>query len=217
VGIGAPASAATKLTVYDPTDIVRATGRNTLAEPDHALNVSRAGVPGAMQMGMQDIVRLTSKEQISAHSAYDGVAGPAVEKAQQSYVSAYNMRQNPNKEVIAAGRRPIAGNGQLVNGLFNGQDNVNLSYRKIETDWINDRDNTVDRVVGPPAGPESLGLQRPKNVLRLDISRDRNTHELLDMLNDNPYALPVYRIAAGLAGPAEVAAATANGGYVPNR
>jgi len=216
VGIGAPASAATKLTVYDPTDIMRATGRNTLAEPDHALNVSRAGVPGAMQMGMQDMVRLTSKEQLSAHSAYDGVAGPAVEKAQQSYVSAYNMRQNPNKEVLAAGRRPIAGNGQLINGLFNGQDNVNLSYRKIESDWINDRDNTVDRVVGPPAGPESLGLQRPKNVLRLDISRERNTHEVLDMLNDNPYALPVYRIAAGLAGPAEIASATANGGYVPN-
>lgn len=216
VGIGAPASAPTKLTVYDPTDIVRTTTRNTLAEPDHALNVSRAGVPGALTLGLQDPVRLTTKEQLTAHSAYDGIAGPAVEKALPSYVSAYNMRQNPNKEVVASGRRPIAGNGQLISGIFNGQDNVNLSYRKLESDWINDRENTVTRVVGPAAGPEEMGLQRPKNVLRMDISRDRNIHEILDTLNDNPYALPIHRIAAGLAGPAEMAAATANGGYIYN-
>jgi hypothetical protein len=30
----------------------------------------------------------------------------------------------------------------------------------------------------------------------------------LDSLNENPYALPVHRIAAGLAGPAEIAAAS---------
>lgn len=206
VGIAAPAGAATKLTVYDPSDIVRTTIRNTLAEPDRALNVTRAGVGGAMTIGMLDPLRLTSKAQLSAHSAYDGIAGPAVEKATTSYIAAYNMRQNPTKEVISAGRRPIAGNGVLMSGLFNGQDNTHLTYRKLESDWVNDRDNTVDRVVGPPAGAESLGLQRPKNILHLDISRDRNYSEVLDALSDNPYALPIYGTTTQrIPGPAEAA------------
>ena len=215
-GVAAPASAPTKLTVYDPTDIMRPTGRNTLSEPDKALNVTRAGVGGRRVMDFMDIARLTGKAQVSAHSEYSGSAGPAEARAETSYVAAYNMRQNPNKEVISSGRMPIAGNGVIVNGLFNGEDYMNVSYRKIETDFINDRDNTVDRVVGPPLGVEGVGLQRPKNVLRLDISKDRNIHQILDTLNDNPYALPIHRIAQGLAGPAEIAASMANGGYVPN-
>jgi hypothetical protein len=123
------------------------------------------------------------------------------------------MRQNPTKEVISSGRRPIAGNGGLA--IFNGEDNVNQSYRKIESDIYNDRDSTSDRVVGAPLGAESLGIQRPRQPLKLDISRDRNIHEILDSLNDNPYALPVYRIAQGIAGTAnnEVACPMDTGGY----
>jgi hypothetical protein len=212
VGIAAPASAATKLTVYDPTDIMRPTGRNTMAEPDRALNVTRAGVPGQTTMYLQDQVRLTTKGQVTAQSAYSGTAGPATEKAQPSYNAAYNMRQYPTKELLSSGRKPVAGNGQLVNGLFNGQDNMNVSHRKIETDWINDRDTTSDRVVGLPISTDAIGLQRPRQPVKLDISTDRNIHDILDSLNDNPYALPVYRIAAGLAGPAELAAAGGGGG-----
>jgi len=59
-------------------------------------------------------------------------------------------------------------------------------------------------------------MRPPQPPLQVDVSRDRNIHEILDSLNDNPYALPVHRIAAGLAGPAEVAAAMDRGGYVPN-
>lgn len=216
IGIAAPASAATKLTVYDPADIMRPTTRNTLAEPDRALNVTRAGVPGQTTMYLQDDVRMTTKALVSAQSDYSGVAGPAVARAQVSHEAAENMRQYGTKEVVASGRRPVAGNGQLVNGLFNGQDNTNLSYRKIESDWINDRATASDRVVGPTLGAETIGMLRPRQPLQMDISRDRNISEILDSLNDNPYALPVHRIAAGLAGPAEIAAASANGGYVPN-
>ena len=62
---------------------------------------------------------------------------------------------------------------------------------------LNDRDNTVNRVVGPAAGTEAIGLQRPKQVLRLDVANERNIHEILDTLDDNPYALPVFKIAQG--------------------
>ena len=215
VGIAAPASAATKLTVYDPTDIMRITTRNTTAEPDRALNVTRAGVPGAATLAAPDGVRATQKEGVSANSAYKGSAGPAIYRAEPVYDPAYAMRQNPTKELIAAGRRPIAGSGLL--SLFSGEDHMNVTYRRLDTDSLNDRANTSDRVVGPPIGTEAIGHVRPPQPpLQVDVSKDRNISELLDMLNDNPYALPVHRIAAGLAGPAEMAAALGRGGYVPN-
>jgi hypothetical protein len=213
VGI-AGAVEAKKLTVYDPTDIARPTGRNTMAEPDHALNVTRAGMGAQGTLPLQDGVRLTTKGIISAQSAYGGSAGPAVAKAEQVYDYAYDMRQNPTKELIASGRKPIAGAGQL--SLFNGEDYMNMTSRHLDSDTFNDRDNTVDRVISVPPGSDVIGLQRPKQVLQLDIAQDRNIHEILDSLNENPYALPVHKIAQGIplrsnAGPAEIAAGSVYG------
>jgi len=213
-GIAGLGSAPQKLTVYDPLDVTRPTQRNTMAEPDKMLNVTRTGVPGAAQLPMQDTVRLTTRLNTSA--PYGGSAALATGKYGQVYDGAYNMRQNPVKELVSAGRQPVAGAGLL--SLFNGEDNVNVTtLRKLEADFINDRDNIVERVVGPPVGAEAIGIQRPRQPLRLDISKERNIHEILDTLNDNPYALPVHRIAAGLAGPAEMSASMAGGGYIPGR
>ena len=212
VGMAAPVGP-TKLTVYDPTDITRVTGRNTLAEPDRAMNVTRTGIPGSGTLSFPDGVRLTTKQSISANSEYTGSAGAAVPNRQQ-YGYAYAMHQNPTKETVSAGRKPVAGNGSLP--LFNGEDYMNVTYRRPDADSLNDRANVSDRVIGPPLGAESIGLQRPRQPLELDIAVDRNIHEILDSLNDNPYALPLHRIASGVAGPAEMAAAYANGGYVRN-
>jgi len=186
---------AQKLTVYDPTDIMRVTHRNTNAEVDTALNVTRAGVPGARTMQFPDGWKATSKAELAGASAWTGPGGRARATGEQVYDTAYAMRQNGMKELTSVGRQPQYGNG--IKPLFNGEDNVNLSYRKITSDVLNDRDNTVNRVVGPAAGKEAVGLQRPKQILTLDIAEDRNYDEVLDMLNDNPYALPVYKIAQG--------------------
>ena len=209
-GIAGLAGAPQKLTVYDPTDIMKPTGRNTLAEPDKALNVSRAAAGAAAQLPMQDAVRLTTKGIVGASGYNVSPAGQAEGGAGSDYTSAYNMRTNPTKEVISSGRRPIAGNGGLA--LFNGEDWVNQTYRKVEADIINDRDNTSDRVLGPGAGVEAIGVQRPRQPIKLDISTERNIHEILDTLTENPYAIPVHRIASGVAGPAEMSSMMA-GGY----
>jgi len=214
IGVAGSAGAPTKLTVYDPTDITRVTARNTTAEPDRAMNVTRSGVGSAAALPLQDYARTTTREW-TGETGYSGSAGQAQGKSAPNYEAAYNMRTNPTKEVISSGRQPIAGNGGLA--LFNGESNVNQSYRRIESDYINDRNTTSDRVVGPPIGVEAIGVQRPRQPLKLDISADRNIHEILDSLTDNPYALPVHRIAAGLAGPAEISMAMQRGGYVPNR
>jgi hypothetical protein len=199
IGIAASASAPTKLTVYDPTDIARVTIRNTTAEPDRAMNVTRAGMPGQGTLNFPDGVRLTTKGFLSAESDYAGSAGPAVVKNDQVYDYAYAMRQNPVKEIVSSGRKPTAGNGSL--SLFNGEDYVNMSYRKPDTDSLNDRQTAVNRVQGPPLGVEAVGVQRAKQTLHLDIAADRNMAAVLDGLADNPYAMPVHKIAAGTYSP----------------
>jgi hypothetical protein len=190
---GAVGVEAQKLTVYDPTDIMRVTHRNTNQEVDTALNVTRAGVPGQRTLQFPDGWKPTSKAELASASAWTGAAGQARAKGEQVYDTAYAMRQNGMKELTSVGRQPEYGNG--IKPLFNGEDNMNLSYRKITTDVLNDRDNTVNRVVGPAAGTEAIGLQRPKQILRLDVAKDRNIHDILDSLDDNPYALPVFKIA----------------------
>ena len=124
------------------------------------------------------------------------------------------FRQNPTKEMVASGRRPVAGNGSLP--IFNGEDNINMTFRRLDSDSLNDRANAADRVQGPPSGVEVLGLQRPRQPLKMDISRDRNIHEILDSLDENPYALPVHKIAQRVqvagAGPAAMAAMSLGGG-----
>lgn len=195
-----------KLTVYDPTDLPRATTRNTLEAVDTAMNVTRIG-GGASTLAVPDGVRATTKATVSANSAYSGSAGPGANSAEQVYDTAYAMRTNPTKEIIASGRRPIAGNGST--DTFNGQDYTNITFRQPASDSVNDRLNASDRVTGGATlGVEVLGLQRPKDVLRMDVSRDRNIHEIMDTLNDNPYAMPIHKIAQGVqvrrgAGPAE--------------
>jgi len=191
---GAVGVEATKLTVYDPTDIMRPTHRNTNAEVDTALNVTRAGVPGAATLQFPDGMRPTTKEFVSAKSGYTGSAGLARATGEQVYDGAYNMRQNGLKEQTAAGRKPMQGNGILP--IFNGEDNVNMTFRKLTADSLNDRDNTMNRVIGPAAGTEAIGLQRPKQVLALNVAQDRNYSAILSMLDDNPYALPVFKMAA---------------------
>jgi hypothetical protein len=195
IGVAGPAGMAQKLTVYDPTEITRVTTRNTTAEPDRAMNVTRAGMPGRGTVAFPDGMRATTKAAISAVSDYTGVAGAANAKGEQVYDYAYAMRTNPTKETVSALRKPIAGNGNLA--IFNGEDYVNMTYRRLDTDSLNDRSSTVDRVVGPPLGTEAIGVQRAKQTLQISVAEDRNIREVLDSLNDNPYAMPVHRIAQG--------------------
>jgi hypothetical protein len=78
---------------------------------------------------------------------------------------------------------------------------------KIPADFLNDRENAITRVVSTGAGAGDIGMMRPKQLLQVDVPKDRNYSAVLDMLDDNPYALQVTKIAQGKhkRGPAEMA------------
>ena len=186
----APADVAQKLTIYDPDDIARVTGRNTLDMQDLYRNYSRTDTAETATARLQDTVRNTQKAALSKN-AWNGPAVAAVATAETNRTDAYNMRQYAQKENVARGRRP---QGSSVK-LFNGEDNIHLQYRKLNADSVNDREPGVDRVDNIPTSREVIGLQRPRTVLKLDISAIRNEPVTVAALERNPYVIPLHRAA----------------------
>jgi len=176
---GAPA-----ITVWDPNDIARTTVKEGTINWNW-MGQAAPGADGATRLKVydpEDIARPTQKAQISAKSDYYGPSN-SVNKDFTSHDAAYNMRTNPNKEQIAQGRDPMHGNGGAL-AVFDGD--INQTTRKLDSDIVNDRSNAVNRVVGLPAGVGDLGQVRPRVPLKLDVSRQRNTMDVVASVNANP-------------------------------
>ena len=192
IGISAPADMAQKLTAYDPDDVARVTGRNTLADWDMYRNMGRGGdTPEGAEIRLQDAVRLTQKGGISAKSAWSGPAMAANAKAETNRQNAYAMRQYAQREKIAQGRKPMGS----ATKVFNGEDYISLQYRRIVADSVNDREPGLDRVNSLPSSADMLGAQRPRPVLKLDVSAIRNEPIMVKALEDNPYVIPLHKAA----------------------
>jgi hypothetical protein len=191
-GMAGPADMAQKLTVYDPDDVARVTGRNTLSDWDMYRNMGRGGdTPEGAEIRIQDGVRLTQKAGISAKSTWSGPAMAANAKAEKNRQDAYAMRQYAQKEKIARGRKPM---GSSVK-VFNGEDYIALQYRRIVADSVNDREPGLDRVNSLPTTADLLGAQRPRPVLKLDVSAIRNEPIIVKSLENNPYVIPLHKAA----------------------
>jgi len=176
---GAPA-----ITVWDPNDIARTTVREGTVNWNW-LGQAAPAADGATRLKVydpDDIARPTQKSQISEKSEYYG-ASNSVNKDFTSHDSAYNMRTNPNKEQIAAGRNPLHGNGGAL-AIFDGE--IHQTTRRLDADVVNDRTTAVNRVVGLPTGVGDIGEVRPRVPLKLDVSLERNTREVVASINSNP-------------------------------
>ena len=177
---GAPA-----VTVWDPSDVARTTVKETTIEWGNlGLGIaSPANQPTKLKVyDPDDIARPTQKAQISAKSEYFG-GGNAVRKDFTSHESAYNMRLNPNKEQIAKGRKPIAGNGGIA--LVN-EDPGRQTSKKLDADIINDRELRINSVSGLPPGAADIGQVKYRNPLKMDVSLERNQPAIISAVEDNP-------------------------------
>jgi hypothetical protein len=184
------ANAAQKLTVYDPDDIARVTGRNTLDDWDWYRNAGRQDTPESAEVRLQDKVRNTQKAALSNNS-WTGSAIASGAKAEKNRQDAYAMRQYAQKENVARGRKPL---GSSVK-LFNGEDFINQTYRRLFEDSVNDREPGTDRVNSEPTSADVIGAQRPRSVLKLDISAERMEPVMVASLERNPYVIPLHKAA----------------------
>lgn len=189
IGQAAP-DQAQKLTVYDPDDVARVTGRNTLADWDRYRNFGRQDVPANATVRVQDGVRLTQKAAISGKSAWTGAANSYARQI-TNREAAQQMRHYAQKENVAKGRAPTNSSTKV----FNGEDYVNLQYRKLVSDSVNDREPGLDRVNAEPTGAEVIGIQRPRAALKLDVSAVRNEPVFISSLEENPYVIPLHKVA----------------------
>jgi len=175
---GAPA-----ITVWDPSDVARTTVKETTIEWNYLGNAAPASAPTKLKVyDPDDIARPTQKAQLSAALSWYG-GGNAVNKDFTSHDAAYNMRTNPNKEQVAKGRKPFAGNGNL--GIFTGEVN-GVTYKKLDADIINDRALAVNDVVGMTPGVGDLGQIKYRVPLKLDVSKERNQNAVIAAVEDNP-------------------------------
>jgi hypothetical protein len=190
IGIQGMGNHAQKLTVYDPNDVARTTVRETTEDFGYYGIESPAGTAQKLTVyDPDDVMRVTGRNTLDDWDWFRNLG--SVYSAEKDQTNARAMRQYKQKETVAAGRTP---QGSSVK-LFNGEDNIHLTYRKLTADSVNDRSQITDRVAGLPSSKEVLGVQRPRSVLKLDVSAVRNEPIYVQSLETNPYVIPLHKAA----------------------
>jgi hypothetical protein len=191
LGPGYIAGGAPSVTVWDPNDVARTTVKETTLKWDYRGIASSASAPNRLKVyDPKDIARPTQKAQLSNRQYYG--SGGNANWGVMNEDFAYNMRTNPNKEQIARGRKPIAGNGNIA--IFEG-DPGRQTAKRLASDDINDRANSINRVDSLPPGVGDLGLIKYRVPLRLDVSAERCTPDIVEAVDDNPLQQSLHRIA----------------------
>ena len=186
------AGGAPSATVWDPTDVARTTVKETTLNLDYRGIAAAASAPNRLKVyDPKDIARPTQKAQLSNRQYYGAGNNPGWGVMDETF--AYNMRTNPNKEQIARGRKPIAGNGGLA---INQGDPGKQTARKLYTDDLNDRVNSVNRVEGLTPGVGDIGRVKYRVPLRLDVSAERLTPDIVEAVDNNPLQQSLHRNAA---------------------
>ena len=128
----------TKQTVYDPFDFAKPTQRETTEDGDHFMPAGSTNIQNGLgyQTAPTD-VKNTSRQFLTDYY-YVKPAGQAdAPSNQQLYDSAYNMRQNTYKEVVAEGRAPTLSGVKVTAG----SDNINIDIKKLDQDRVNQYSN----------------------------------------------------------------------------
>lgn len=192
LGPGYIAGGAPSVTVWDPNDVARTTVKETTINWDYRGVASSASAPNRLKVyDPKDIARPTQKAQLSNRQYYG--SGNNANWGVMNEDFAYNMRTNPNKEQIAKGRKPIAGNGNIA--IFEG-DPGRQTAKRLTSDDLNDRANSINRVESLPPGVGDLGQIKYRVPLRLDVAAERNTPDIVEAVDDNPLQQSLHRIAA---------------------
>ena len=186
-GAGTPYHVADRgaaITVWDPKDIARTTVKESTIYLDRMGIAAASSAPERLKVyDPDDIAKPTQKAQLSAQSSWMGPSGNGAWSDAMDTTFATNMRSNPNKEVIAKGRKPIAGSGSVA--TVNGNPGRQVS-RKLDADVVNGRPMAVNRSLDITPGVGDMGRMEYRVPLELDVSRQRNTFSTVESVVNNP-------------------------------
>ena len=192
MGISAPQSEQPKLTVYDPDDVARTTVKETTYDENRVGIASSAGFAQKLTVyDPDDVARITGRNTLNDWDYKRNVGATAANPSRPEHrYATQHMRQYAQRENVSKGREPT---GVIRGGLFNGEDYISLTFRKLFGDSVNDRSPASNRTQGPSASKESLGIQRPRAVLKLDIAEERNDPIFVSSLENNPYNIALHK------------------------
>jgi hypothetical protein len=160
--------------------------------PESAAAQSKASVRKPTSKSVD--AKPTQKAQLSNRQYYGAGANSAWGYMNEDF--AYNMRTNPNKEQIARGRKPIAGNGGIA--VFEG-DPGRQTAKRLASDDMNDRVNAGNRIDSLPPGVGDIGQVKYRVPLRLDVAAERLTPDIVSAVDNNPLQQSIHRIAKSVA------------------
>ena len=98
-----------------------------------------------------------------------------------------NAETNPTKEIISQGRTPTINNTKISNGM----DTVNVDIKKIEGDYMNYRENGLEKVYQEIPSDNTCEVTTMKDRLDDYSISDRIDPNLLNPFRDNPYTKPL--------------------------
>ena len=112
---------------------------------------------------------------------HTGIAGGAVlgDMSKNNYM---NAETNPNKEIISQGRAPTLNNTKVVNGA----EHTNMDIKKLDTDYINHRENGLTKVYQEIPEDQTCELTTMSDKPDYNIS-ERIDPNLLNPFKKNPY------------------------------
>lgn len=119
--------------------------------------------------------------QFLADNEYVGTADSTNDKP-MSYDDAYNAELNYNKEKISLGRAPT----QTGVKLNVGESDINIDVRKLESDILNIREMSVQRINSAIPGKIEQGQTNERIPLSEDRNRDRLNPEMVQQFKENP-------------------------------
>ena len=190
-GPAGPAGGAPSVTIWDPNDVARTTVKETTVDWNYRGVASAASAPNRLKVyDPKDIARPTQKAQLSNRQYYGAGANSSWGYMNEDF--AYNMRTNPNKEQIARGRKPVAGNGGIA--IFEG-DPGRQTAKRLTADDVNDRVNVGNRIETLPPGVGDIGQIKYRVPLRLDVAAERLTPDIVSAVDNNPLQQSIHRIA----------------------
>ena len=119
--------------------------------------------------------------QFISDNEYVGTADSTNDKP-MSYDDAYNADLNYNKEKISIGRAPT-NSGVKLNI---GESDIHVDFKKLESDILNIRELSTNRVTSAIPGKIEQGQTNRKIPLSEDRNRDITNPGMLQQFNDNP-------------------------------